>query len=470
MSQAARGSATNRQSGAIFHGHIAARVDRLPLTRVQWQLAILVEVTWGFIIFDTDGIGARLYPFVWRPNHIIDVYQYAVIHALQVGAGILLGVYLMSWIADRYGRRPAILLATLLGGFCIWPFAYVTNFWGMVVLSVASTLGVGGIVATHSVYLSEMTSPLVRNKVLLASQGVTALVAVGVNLLAFWLIPAQWQAFLWVSAAVEIVILLPLLYWLLPESPRWLEAHGHQAEAERAMVEYETRVQRYATEPLTEPRGEDNPVVMAGSGAWRELFTSLQYRRRTWVLIVCWMLGYAGLIYGVGAFIAVYMVDHGATPHFVFLTIAAAYAVLFVAFQINARLGEQVERRDVIALMATLFAACWVVAWLVPGLWVIAACYVVSRIGTGLFLFNLYNYTAVAYPTRIRAMAFAWTDGLGHLGAWGGVTLLGPLYAFGPNHLGWILWIVIPGSLLPALLIRGFGIRQSGAVLEQVST
>ena len=50
------------------HGHIAARIDRLPLTRVQWHLAILVEITWGFIIVDTDGIGARLYPFVWRPQ------------------------------------------------------------------------------------------------------------------------------------------------------------------------------------------------------------------------------------------------------------------------------------------------------------------------------------------------------------------------------------------------------------------
>ena len=204
-----------------------------------------MEITWGFIIFDTDGIGARLYPFVWRPNHIIDVYQYAVIQALQVGAGILLGVYLMSWIADRYGRRPAILLATLLGGICIWPFAYVTNFWGMVVLSVLSTLGVGGIVATHSVYLSEMTSPDVRNRVLLASQGVTALVAVSVNMLAFWLIPGQWQAFLWISAIIEIVVLLPLLYWKLPELPRWLEAHGRHEDAERAMEEYERAVQRY---------------------------------------------------------------------------------------------------------------------------------------------------------------------------------------------------------------------------------
>jgi MFS family permease len=209
---------------------------------------------------------------------------------------------------------------------------------------------------------------------------------------------------------------------------------------------------------------------MAGRGAWKELFTSERYRRRTWVLIICWMCGYAGLIYGVGAFLAVYMVDHGATAHEVFLTIAAAYAALFVAFQVNARLGEGVERRDVIAVMATLFAACWLVAWAVPTLAVIVVCYIISRIGTGLFLFNLYNYTAVAYPTRVRAVAFAWTDGLGHLGAWGGVTLLGPLYALGPNHLGWILWIIGPGALLPAMLIRGYGIRQSRAVLEQVST
>jgi MFS family permease len=453
-----------------FDGIMAARIDRLPLTRVQWQLAVLVEITWGFIIFDTDGIGARLYPFVWRPNHVIDVVQYAVIQALQVGLGILIGVYIMSWVADRYGRRPAILLATLLGGICIWPFAYVTDFTWLVILSVLSTLGVGGIVATHSVYLSEMTSPEVRNRVLLTSQGVTALVAVGVNLLAFAWIPGHWHLFLWVSAIIEVVVLLPLLYWKLPESPRWLEAHGRHEEAERAMAIYEQRCQAYSRTPLPAPQIGRNPVISAQDSSWRELFTNPHYRGRTWVLICVWMLAYAGLIYGVGAFAAVFMVDHGASAHFVFLTIAVAYAALFVSFLVNARLGERVERRDVIFVVGVLFAASWAVAWLVPNLWVIAACYIVSRIGTGLFLFNLYNYTAVAYPTRMRSKAFAWTDGLGHLGAWAGVTLLGPLYALGPNHLGWVLWIVIPGAIVPAVLIRYLGIRQSRAVLEQLST
>jgi MFS family permease len=273
-----------------YDGVMAARIDRLPLTRVQWQLAILVEVTWGFIIFDTDGIGARLYPFVWRPNHVIDVVQYAVIQALQVGLGILLGVYIMSYVADRYGRRPAILLATLLGGLCIWPFAYVTDFGWMVVLSVLSTLGVGGIVATHSTYLSEMTSPQVRNRVLLTSQGVTALVAVGVNLLAFAWIPSNWQIFLWVSAAVEVVVLLPLLYWKLPESPRWLEAHGRHEEAERVMALYERRCEAASAAPLPAPNPVLDRVISATGGSWTELFTNPQYRSRTWLLIVVWLL------------------------------------------------------------------------------------------------------------------------------------------------------------------------------------
>jgi MFS transporter, putative metabolite:H+ symporter len=452
-----------------IRGQIAARIDRLPLTRVQWQLAILVEVTWGFIIFDTDGIGARLYPFVWRPHHIITVFQYSVIQALQVGLGILLGVFLMSWVADRFGRRPAILLATLLGGICIWPFAYVTNFWGMVVLSILSTLGVGGIVATHSVYLSEMTSPTIRNRVLLASQGLTALVAVSVNLLGFWLIPGQWQIYLWVSAAIQIVIFLPLLIWLLPESPRWLEAKGREEAAEREMARLEQRCRRAGHAELPEPDHGLHSVLVAEHGSWREIFTNPQYRSRTMVLLACWLLGYAGLIYGTGAFAAVYMVDHGASAHFVFLTFAVAYAVTFVAFQVNSRLGERVERRDVMCGMAGLFILSWIVIYLVPSLPVIAVFFALARIGTGLWLFNLYNYTAVAYPTRIRARAFAWTDGLGHLGAWAGVTLLGPLYVLGPNHLGWLLWILIPGALLPALLIRTFGIKQAGVVLEQVS-
>jgi MFS family permease len=462
--------ADSSSDGATIHGLIAARIDRLPLTRVQWHLAILVEITWGFIIVDTDGIGARLYPFVWRPAKLITVEQYAVIQALQVGLGILVGAYLMSWIAGKYGRRPAILASAFLAGVCLWPFAYVTDFWLLVVLSVLSTLGVGGIVATHAVYLSEVIGPTVRGKVLLASQSSTALVGIVISLVAFAWIPIHWQWFVWAGSLFQLVVLLPLLYWLLPESPRWLEANGHHDEAEIVMTELERRVRLAHGAALPEPDHGQHPLLMSDKSAWRELFSNRRYRGRILLILVCWLLCYPGLIYGVGAFIGVYMVDHGTTSHFVFMTFTVAYAATFVGFQINSWMGESVERRDTLFVLGVVFALAWIVAYFYPLPMIMATCVVIGRVCTTLFLFNLYNYTAVSFPTRIRSVAFAWTDGLGHLGAWAGVTLTGYLYPLGPNHLGWLLFVILPGALLPAVLIRGFGIRQSRAVLEQVST
>jgi len=448
--------------------HISSRIDRLPLTRVQWELAILVEVTWAFIIVDTDGIGARLYPFVWRPAGLLSTDQYAVIQALQVGLGVLLGTYLMSFVADKYGRRPAILMSTALAGLCLWPFAFVTSFVPLVLFSVLSTLGVGGIVVTHAVYLSEMSSQPVRNKTLLASQASTAIVGVVILLVARFMFPTYWKEFIWLGVAAQALVLLPYQYFRLPESPRWLDAHGRGAEADAVLKQLEQRCEAI-TGSLPAPDTSRPSLEPSTKAGLSEILTNPNYRWRAILILVCWLLAYPGIVYGSGAFTAVYMVDHGQKSEFFFTLAAGAAIVIFAAFLVNARLGEKVERRDVLLVTALIFSVGWVIMYVWPTVEGLIIGYVLSRIGTALFLFNLYNYTAVAFPTRIRAVAFAWTDGLGHLGAWIGVTSLGPLYQWGPNHLGWILFIVIPGALVPGLLIKIFGIKQSDRVLEEVA-
>ncbi len=463
------------QSGAVpvagrdaTNYHISSRIDRLPLTRVQWELAILVEITWGFIIVDTDGIGARLYPIVWRPLGVMTTNQYAVIQALQVGLGVLLGTYLMSFVADKYGRRPAILLSTALAGLCLWPFAFVTDFVPLVVFSVLSTLGVGGIVATHAVYLSEMSSQPVRNKTLLTSQASTALVGFVILMTAHYMMPKYWREFVWLGVAIQALVLLPLLYFRLPESPRWLDAHGRGAEGDSVLKRLEQRCEAIAG-PLPAPDFNRPNLEPGVKARLSEILTNPNYRWRSILILVCWLLAYPGIVYGSGAFTLVYMIDNGKDVEFFFALAAAAALVVFCAFLLNARLGEKVERRDVLLVMALLFSVGWVIMYFLPTTSGFIVGYILSRIGTALFLFNLYNYTAVAFPTRIRSVAFAWTDGLGHLGAWVGVTSLGPLYQLGPNHLGWILFIIIPGALVPGLLIKAFGIKQSDRVLEEVA-
>lgn len=83
----------------------------------------------------------------------------------------------------------------------------------------------------------------------------------------------------------------------------------------------------------------------------------------------------------------------------------------------------------------------------------------------------MYTYTAVAYPTRIRAAATGWTDGFGHLGAMVSPLIVGALFTAtaGIGYIGFFGYVIIPGALLPALLLARFGVNQKAASLEAVA-
>jgi MFS transporter, putative metabolite:H+ symporter len=89
-----------------------------------------------------------------------------------------------------------------------------------------------------------------------------------------------------------------------------------------------------------------------------------------------------------------------------------------------------------------------------------------------LWLFNMYNYTSAAYPTRLRSVGTGWTDGVGHLGTLLGPLLISTLFTSTAAHgyYGWILWVALLCALLPSLILGRFGMNQRNAVLEQIST
>jgi hypothetical protein len=54
--------------------------------------------------------------------------------------------------------------------------------------------------------------------------------------------------------------------------------------------------------------------------------------------------------------------------------------------------------------------------------------FVVSTVGITLWQFSMWGYIPGNYPTRMRSLGTGWTDGVGHLGAWGGVLLSGVVF------------------------------------------
>src|SRR6202035_3319365 len=111
----------------VIPGEMAARVDRLPKSLMAWEICLIVQVGWA-CSSSTDGIALRLYPFVWLPAKVITHSQYNVLFALQVGISILLGGYALGWLADKIGRRKALIMSSGLAALFIWPFGYVTNY------------------------------------------------------------------------------------------------------------------------------------------------------------------------------------------------------------------------------------------------------------------------------------------------------------------------------------------------------
>ena len=82
----------------------------------------------------------------------------------------MIGGYALGWLADKIGPRKALILSSVLAGVFIWPFAYVTNYPGAVVLSIADTLGFAGYLAINVVYMSEIMGPTVRRRVMMVCQ------------------------------------------------------------------------------------------------------------------------------------------------------------------------------------------------------------------------------------------------------------------------------------------------------------
>jgi MFS family permease len=453
-------------------GRIAARIDRLPLTWAQWRLALISQVFWGVIIA-ADGIPAKVYPFVWLPQHAFGMGAFSLLLAMQFGVGILIGEYLIGIVADRWGRRTALLVSTLTIGLLMWPTAFSSNFAVLIIFFGLSAVGLGGVLSTNVVYMGEIVPPRERGRVMLASQ-VLAVAVYGLlsNVPAILWIPGHYQVFIIFYCVVSLIVLVPLALWGMPESPRWLEAHGRHEEAERVTTALEAEcLRRSGLTSLPEPDFARYAVTVSRHVPMRELFQG-EYGRRSLILLVAWVLGYSGMIYGFGGYEALILKQFGMAPDQTFgIILVSSTFGGGVGLAFCAMLGERVERRTVILCAGVMTVVMLAVFYYVHTL---TASYVLVTLSWGattVWLFSMYNYTAASYPTRLRATGTGLTDGIGHLGAAFGPIVAGWLFtstaAYG--HAGWFAYVMIPGALIPALLIGWFGIDQRRAVLEEIS-
>ena len=460
--------ATGGTGTVVVRGEMAARVDRLPLSWMQWEIAFVVQLAWAAMLA-TDGPALRLYPYIWAPAKEITSSEYSVIYAFEVGIGILIGGYTMGWVADKIGRRKALMISAVLAAAFSWPFAYVTNYPALVVLSIFTGLGCGGALAINVVYMSEMTGPGIRGRVTMGGQvlAIIMLETVLIGWIPHFMIPAHYKAFQWLLSGVNLLIVLPLLAWRMYESPRWLESREKFDEARKVMERMEARVMKKHP-VLPEPDTRHYTVVAEEKTNMLAVFGK-DYWFRTVFMLVVFVLLYGGIVYGNASYAYLFLSgSRGFSPGLVFELTAWGGLIAAGFYALNALVGDRVEKRTMVLVGAIVMAAGWFGMNATHTESLVIILYFVQLTGTVIFLWNMYSYVPLNFPTRMRGLGTGWTDGVGHLGAWGGVLLCGHIFVAN-DPLNWILLITIPGALVPGLLVGIFGIRQRRRTVEELS-
>jgi len=148
-------------------------------------------------------------------------------------------------LADRFGRRTVLRLATLVFAVSALLAAFSENFATLIVARLLSGFGVGAVLITAPMYIAELSPSAWRGRMVSLCQLFMVLGTLaafssnylivrfgGAGLLAgLHLVDWNWRWMLGVGALPAIPYFFAL--WFVPESPRWLAMHGRMPAARR---------------------------------------------------------------------------------------------------------------------------------------------------------------------------------------------------------------------------------------------
>ena len=170
--------------------------------------------------------------------------------------GTVLGSFLWGWLGDRIGRRPSILMAAMAfiaTSICGSMPSFALNM----VMCFVMGLGVGGMLPIMFTMMAETIPARHRGWLLVLIGGDVAGAYIITSWLAAALVPSLSWRILWLIGFPTGVLLILLSRWI-PESPRFLLAHGRTDEAAAIM-------KRYGAVIVPEPKSQI-AVDSAGSG------------------------------------------------------------------------------------------------------------------------------------------------------------------------------------------------------------
>ena len=455
---------------------ISGRLDRLPGARYLWFLVFLLSLGAFFEIYDVLlsaplSLGLLEAGIFHRgAKGLFGLTDQATFLAATF-AGLYVGTLGFSFFADRVGRRAIFTIALLWYAIATVVMGFQNSAVAIDLWRFIAGVGVGMELVAIDCYLAELTPARLRGRAFAFSTCIQFTSAPVGALLAWRLIPYgalgvdgwRWMTFVPGLGAV-------LVWWMrraLPESPRWLVAHGRAAEADAVTAMIEQRVAGETGRELPPPLAATPPPPTEGPGAFAEMWRP-PYRRRTLALTVFHLFQTVGY-YGFTNWLPLLLLSQGVTLG---KTLAYGVAIALVppiAPAVFGLISDRVERKWLIAagaLVAAAFGLGLSAMTQTSSMGVFIALGIGVAAGNSLMSLAYHTYQSEVFPTRIRARAVGFVYSFSRLSA----VLSSYVIAFILDRSGSLGVFVLISSamMIVAMAIGGFGPRTKGRPLEAI--
>ncbi len=372
--------------------------------------------------------------------------------------GMMLGALGAGVLTDRVGRRKIIITGVVVFSLAAAACAVAPTVEFFGAARFVAGIGLGGLLPSAIAMVMEYAPAWRKNlavtTVMTAHQAGGALAgALGMTLVQ----SMGWRSVYWIGALL-LVVVLPAVVFLLPESMTFLLAKGKTERARAIADKHAVSLDAFAPEPAADRRG-----------GLRGLFTP-SVRMTT---LLFWIASFAGLllVYGVNTWLPRMMrgsgYNLGSAISFLLVINLGGIAGMLVAGRLADRFGARP-----VAIIWFALTACGVglLAVHLP----LAVTYVVVFL-TGAWLFSaqtlIYAAVGAYYPADSRATALGWVSGVGRTGAVVGPWLGGILVAGGLSSLGFVVFAVagLLGAAMVALVRRNGAIGTRSGQAERAS-
>jgi MFS transporter, AAHS family, 4-hydroxybenzoate transporter len=386
---------------------------------LQIRVAILCALAQGFDGYDISAVGMAA-PSL---SHAWNVAPAAFASAFVMSnVGVMVGALASGPAGDRLGRKPVILTSLLLLGVFSFATAYAGSVPMLAFLRFMTGIGIGALMPSTVALTSDYAPDRLRATVTMWVFAGNPLGGfLGGQLIAPLLPMFGWQVIFHIGGALPLLLFPVVLLWL-PESPRFLLAHGSRTPAALRIFA------RLGIDPAA--AGPMQHVDVARGNPVTALFRE-GYAMRT---VLFWIMFFASLLslYLIGFWLPTVLHLEGFSPaEAVFASsLYSAGGALSVLILGPLATGLGTDRVLIACLASGIVVIAAVALGQLPYLVLLAAIFVMGICVVGGQL-GANGLSAAKYPARIRNTGVGWALGIGRLGGIFGPALGGFLLAQG---------------------------------------